>query len=86
MGKHNKKLPHTLLSDVQCSHQDEFHRRCQTFLKQNVVDRDPEADLCYKHWCIANGKPTSAQRKEAKRKTKALIEVEAETKTKEAGA
>lgn len=35
--------PHTVLSDRCCT-------KCGKRLKQNLIDRNPDADLCYKHW------------------------------------
>ena len=39
-----KKVSFQILSDVKCK-----IRGCPTYLKQNLVDRKPTADLCYPH-------------------------------------
>ena len=39
-----KKVSNLIMSSVKCSHKD-----CNRFIKQNVIDRQPHADKCYKH-------------------------------------
>jgi len=45
-----KKISHTVLSTHKCL-------RCGKSLKQNLINKRPLANLCYKCHRIANGKP-----------------------------
>jgi hypothetical protein len=52
MSKEKKrKLDYKEMSDRECSVQN-----CKKRIKQNVVNRQPEADLCHEHYLIASGK------------------------------
>jgi len=45
------KNSYTVKSSHKCS-------RCNTILKQNLIDKKPQASLCYKCHRISIGKPT----------------------------
>jgi hypothetical protein len=49
-----KKHPHTKLSSTKCL-------RCSKLIKQNLIDRKPDAGLCYKCHRISTGKPSYHQ-------------------------
>lgn len=51
-----KATTHTVMSKECC-------KVCNKPLKQNLIDRNPDADLCYKHWLITvRNKPIKANK------------------------
>ena len=51
-----KKVSYLKMSDVQCN-----HKGCNRFIKQNVINRQPHAVKCYKHY----EKPTANPRRKS---------------------
>ncbi len=46
-----KKVDFRILSAIQCEHV-ENGQRCPKRLKQNLINRHPDAHECYTHWVL----------------------------------